>query len=1299
MPMVKFRRYSYYALAGCLLATALLLSVVRFWILPRASEWRGELQATISAMIGESVQIKSLSAGMRGFKPELTVRGFRIESADGPPLEFERLGVGVDALGSLVSGHPVVNRISLDGAKLRLTRKPEGEIAVVGMKPGDAPLWLFAEGEVRFSDIDLEWIVGNDAPAMALGRAQARLRNTGDRHTLDVRVDLPGKLGKSLKLSAEVEGNPLGTQEWNGKVYLEAKRLREGAFIESLPVRIRSGEVGLQAWAEWEDGVLSEATGKLDMDRPVFTWRGPDGADGLLNLDNLGGWLFWHKEDQGWGLDVKRLTLSHGGQVWPGTDFSIAIGNAADDQLPSFRAAVKYLRLDEAQALLGTSLPWLDPNLRETLRAFSAKGEVRDARLVYQAGGHFGFCGELDKVSYHPPEGWPKLGQLTGSVCGNDRNGRINIDATQPELNLSGLWQKPIVFDRLKGNFQWRRTGESGLPIFSPQADSPNPWAGSAWRIVGNGIQIAAPGLQADAGFALDLPATEGESPVIDLNAQLRDVNAARLRDYLPLSLMTPNSAQWLGNAFDGGRLKTANVLLRGRLADYPFRQGEGLFEANIDSENMELDFNPGWPHLYDVKANILFFGPSLFIDAAAGRIGNVPFHAVHAETADYVGDGWLGLTGNLDSDLATAMKFLRETPVRYVPDRLTRVADPSGGFHLDLNLLIPMSYGIGDVGVSGLLQLSNDTLALKPINVKIQEINGALGFTNSGMQGSQIVAKALEEAIVFDVDQQNGNILFDITGKAGVPALRKAFPGEFWKHAEGGFGYHLNLKLPESLDSSSKPLHATLSSDLAGLELKLPAPVIKASAEKKDLTAELTMQRGDYYALRIAYGHDGAARLLFSEAGGFHLETGDVSWGKPQARASGEPGLGLYLKASDLDVGEWRTLLADYDLGPAQTVPHELDIQVGRLTWDGDDLGPFYLAGKQEGGELSGEVDCFYGKGSYSATFPEYSHAQIRLELETLNLPKFPEAKEGQAQPNPASLPALQLRAHHLLRQGVDLGELDLDAEHWTSGLNIKRLGLVSDNHQLNLKGGWMRLEGHDQTKLEGRLKVSDLGNFLSQLGYSKEIVRTPTDAAFSLLWGGAPHQFYSATVAGEVKLNMGRGSVLQVDPGLGRALGMLNLNTLRRLLLLDFSDLFGKGLAYDSMEGLFQLGEGQARTKGFMIDAVAAEILVIGRVGLANHDLDQTISVIPHTMASIPLAGAIVGGAAVGAVIDMAHRLVGAEDVNLASTNYAVTGSWDNPQFKRIEGSMPLDMIARAWADFKTMSGMGGKGDSGSE
>jgi uncharacterized protein YhdP len=355
-------------------------------------------------------------------------------------------------------------------------------------------------------------------------------------------------------------------------------------------------------------------------------------------------------------------------------------------------------------------------------------------------------------------------------------------------------------------------------------------------------------------------------------------------------------------------------------------------------------------------------------------------------------------------------------------------------------------------------------------------------------------------------------------------------------------------------------------------------------------------------------------------------------------------------------------------------------------------------VAGKRDHGEFFGGVDFKYIRGRFSALDGEGGAgavpASVQLDLDSLNLPKFDDDKPGQTPttpPDPATLPALQIHARQFIRQGAELGELELETERWPDGMSIKNFALHSDNHEFSVKGGWTRQEGRDETRLEGRLHVGDLGTFLPLLGFGQELLATPTESAFSLNWPGAPQQFSAATLGGEVRLKMGRGSVPQVDPGLGRALGFLNLPTLRRLLLLDFSDIFGKGLAYDSMAGVFNLQAGQARTKGFVIDAAAADILVIGRVGLGEHDFEQTVSVMPHALASIPLAVPMVGGAVVGGVIDLAHRLVGAEDVNLASSNYAITGTWDNPQIKRISGTTPLEMINRAWSGIK---GMGGNG-----
>jgi uncharacterized protein YhdP len=130
----RFFRIARYALFVSLIATAVGLSLIRFWLLPRAAQWREELQAGLSEMVGETVHISSLAAGMNGFHPLITLRGFKIDNATGagPALEFERLGVGLDSTASLLAKKPVIDRIDLDGGRLRLIRQADGSISVAG---------------------------------------------------------------------------------------------------------------------------------------------------------------------------------------------------------------------------------------------------------------------------------------------------------------------------------------------------------------------------------------------------------------------------------------------------------------------------------------------------------------------------------------------------------------------------------------------------------------------------------------------------------------------------------------------------------------------------------------------------------------------------------------------------------------------------------------------------------------------------------------------------------------------------------------------------------------------------------------------------------------------------------------------------------------------------------------------------------------------------------------------------------------------------------------------------------------
>src|SRR3546814_4066113 len=95
---------------------------------------------------------------------------------------------------------------------------------------------------------------------------------------------------------------------------------------------------------------------------------------------------------------------------------------------------------------------------------------------------------------------------------------------------------------------------------------------------------------------------------------------------------------------------------------------------------------------------------------------------------------------------------------------------------------------------------------------------------------------------------------------------------------------------------------------------------------------------------------------------------------------------------------------------------------------------------------------------------------------------------------------------------------------------------------------------------------------------------------------WPGSPADFDMRVLNGSLDIDVGAGRILDVEPGAGRMLGLISITQIPRRLLLDFSDIFGDGLGFNSLRGHFDIADGQARTAELLVQAAAAEVRVRG-------------------------------------------------------------------------------------------------------
>lgn len=142
-----------------------------------------------------------------------------------------------------------------------------------------------------------------------------------------------------------------------------------------------------------------------------------------------------------------------------------------------------------------------------------------------------------------------------------------------------------------------------------------------------------------------------------------------------------------------------------------------------------------------------------------------------------------------------------------------------------------------------------------------------------------------------------------------------------------------------------------------------------------------------------------------------------------------------------------------------------------------------------------------------------------------------------------------------------------------------------------------------------------------------------------------------------------MRKGQILQVQPGVGRLLGLLSLQSLPRRLSLDFKDLFSNGFAFDKINATVKIDRGIMRSDNFKMAGPAADVSIKGETNLQKETQHLFVNVSPRISDSISLA-ALAGGPLAGAVAFLAQKVLKDPLNKIVSTDYEIIGSWDNPQ-----------------------------------
>ena len=1017
------------------------------------------------------------------------------------------------------------------------------------------------------------------------------------------------------------------------------------------------------------------------------------------------------------------------GVQWPPGDLELAWKTGSDGAASggSFAAG----RLDLAViAQIATRLP-LGEALRKLLRESAPQGIASEIKASWDgavdAPKHYRVAARLSGLALdaHPAEapatpGRPGLRNASLVLDASDQGGKATLEIRDGGIELPGVFDDAVVpLAELSARLQWRIEARAGaspaLELQIRDARVANADAqgvlNATWRTgVGEGH------------------ARGGRFPgVLDLDATLTRGDALSAARYLPLGI-SEGARHYVQRAVQGGNVTSANFRIKGDLWDFPFRAGsQGSFRVAIKARDMTLAYMPGaaasasdigntkpeppWPPMTQLSGELLIDGRSLEFRDVRARILGVELGGLRGGIADLAERPLLKLQAQARGPVADMLRFVNTTPVGGWVDGALREATASANGDLKLSLGLPLR-DMSHATVNGSLVLAGNDVRIRHDLPMLAAAHGRVDFTEKSLSVVGAGARVLGGDTSFDGGSQpDGSLRFTAQGSVTADALRRAPElGSLARVAAALTGqaqYRLALGLVRGRPEFS------LTSDLVGLALDLPAPLRKAAELPLALRIQSTLAPGapTQDTLRFELGPVVQAQFQRDLAGDTpRVLRGGI--GVFEAAPSPASGVAANASFASLDVDAWDASVTRLLGGgggsesagseaftPGGYAPTQVGMRAQEIVVGGRRFTRLTMGASQLEGQWRAAIDA-----DQLAGYVEYRAAPggaglVHARLARVSLPRGEvEEVTKLLDERQASLPALDIVVDDFELRGKHLGRFEVQAvnrlapeREW----RLTRLTLGLPEATLTAQGRWgapgpgpgapSSAAGPAQGKapaaraepfarraeFDFRLDLADSGALLDRLGTVNVVRGGKGSLQGQVAWLGSPLTPDFASMTGQFKVAIESGQFLQVQPGAARLLGVLSLQSFARRLTLDFRDLFEEGFAFDSVAGDVAIARGVASTNNLVMRGAQAAVLMEGSSDIGRETQDLRVVVVPEINAGAASLAYAVINPAIGLGTFLAQLFLRQPLIEASTREFHVSGPWADPVVVPVERS----------------------------
>lgn len=1224
------------------LAFTVLVLALRFVVLPKVADYRDEIERAASKAVGQPVSIGRIEARWQGLNPDLVLDDVVVADRQGGAAFSLTRVEGVMSWQSLLRLRPILSLLAFDGPVLHVRREVNGKLTVAGMdteSEGDPAFaeWVLDQKRIRIHDATIVWEDRlRKAPPLVLEDLQFALDNSGRRHRFGLSAAPPAHLAARVDIRGEVRGN-LGDalDKLTGKLFVEldyADLAGWRAWVD-YPVLLPQGRGALRVWGDLGDGA-----GKVTADVALEELRIRLGRKlPELDLANMRGRLEGRYEGSEWALAGHKVELltRDGVRVAP-TDFKlewrqnpqtmVINGNASASFLDMgiLAGLAAYMPLDaKSRELLERHRPqgrvaelrasWMLDD--ETLRKYSLKTTFRDMGLV--AGGYF-----------------PGAEGVSGSVELTEKGGELLLDSGRSGLSLPAIFPVPdIALTQLKAKASWKNSAE-------------------AIDIRLDKLEFAGPDA---AGSAQGIYRYTGDGPgEIDLTAKVDRAEATAVWRYMP-HVVNAEARAWIRHGIVAGRGYDGKLVLKGNLQDFPFRDGKGgKFLVTAKAADAKVDYVPGWPAIEAIEAD-MSFDVGMKIAASKGRILGASLSGVDVRIPDFEShEEVLHVRGLAQGPTTEFLRFIEKSPLAETLDHFTDGMTAVGNGRLNLELDIPLRHA-QDTKMRGDYRFQNNQLQPLAGLPPLTQVNGRLQLTENSATAQDIVGRVFGGPLRVQVRSVGDKVGIQASGAAQIKEVSNHFGWPLINHLVGGAGWKADINIRK------KNAEVVVESDLVGVSSPLPEPLNKTASAALPLRIEQTHPDAQREQYRITLGKIGQGVIVRR---GEAWERGVFAVGDAEPRLP-EKGLAVRVATPRIDADTWKNYLPDNASGaaadPGGMVLSVLSLKTPLLRVFERDFSNVETTLRPRDGGWQIGLNTREAVGDLF--WKQSGEGWVEGNFKRLVLKSSTEIGEGGATLI-NNLPGMSLVVDDLQIGDRALGRLDLKARNDKGAWNLDALSLQNPDGTLKGKGVWVN-SGRHQTRLDFELAAKDVGRLLDRLGYADAVRRGSGTLSGNVQWNGPLTGIHYPSLGGQLSVNIEKGQFNKLEPGVGKLLGLISLQSLPRRLTLDFRDIFSDGLAFDSIEGRLVVRKGVMRTiEPLRINGPAAQIEMLGETDLKAETQDMQVVVRPEVGGLAAVGTAALVNPVIGAAALVANTVLQRPLNRLFSYRYHVTGSWADPK-----------------------------------